>query len=127
MGRAGIYRYILMALLEEAAMRRRRKKPERVGETVVVPAPAPDAPPPVAKAKLFMNGRSQAVRLPRAYRFDGAEVAIRREGDAVILEPLPAAEWPKGYWERIGRVSADFFAGVNRLRGGLRDVDFGER
>lgn len=39
-------------------------------------------------AKLFMNGRSQAVRLPQAYRFDGDAVRIRRVGDAVILEPI---------------------------------------
>jgi antitoxin VapB len=38
-------------------------------------------------AKIFWNGRSQAVRLPKAYRFAGSEVSIRREGDKVILEP----------------------------------------
>jgi antitoxin VapB len=41
-------------------------------------------------AKIFWSGRSQAVRLPKEYRFDGAEVRIRRHGNAVILEPLPA-------------------------------------
>ena len=39
-------------------------------------------------AKLFMHGRSQAVRLPRAFRKTGKEVRIRREGYAVILEPV---------------------------------------
>lgn len=43
-------------------------------------------------AKLFWTGRSQAVRLPKAFRFEGEEVRIRREGDAVILEPVPA-DW----------------------------------
>ncbi|MEG3143279.1 type II toxin-antitoxin system VapB family antitoxin [Sphingomonas sp. RT2P30] len=38
-------------------------------------------------AKIFWNGRSQAVRLPKEYRFAGSEVSIRREGDKVILEP----------------------------------------
>ena len=39
-------------------------------------------------AKLFLNGRSQAVRLPKAYRFDGlTEVYIQREGDRIILSP----------------------------------------
>ena len=38
-------------------------------------------------AKVFWSGRSQAVRLPKAYRFDTEAVRIRREGDAVILEP----------------------------------------
>jgi antitoxin VapB len=41
-------------------------------------------------AKLFLNGRSQAVRLPKAYRFDGlTEVYIQRDGDRVILSPAP--------------------------------------
>lgn len=41
-------------------------------------------------AKLFTNGRSQAVRLPKAYRFEGVqEVLIERDGDAVILRPPP--------------------------------------
>jgi antitoxin VapB len=39
-------------------------------------------------ARLFTNGGSQAVRLPKAYRFEGRQVRIRRQGDAVILEPL---------------------------------------
>jgi antitoxin VapB len=39
-------------------------------------------------AKLFLNGRSQAVRLPKAFRFDGlTEVVIERDGDRVILSP----------------------------------------
>lgn len=41
-----------------------------------------------ARAKVFMSGRSQAVRLPKAFRFSGSEVKIRREGSAVVLEPL---------------------------------------
>ena len=43
-----------------------------------------------ARAKLFSHGGSQAVRLPKAFRFEGAEVTVRREGDAVILEPVMA-------------------------------------
>lgn len=62
------------------------------------------------KAKLFWNGRSQAVRLPKEFRFDADEVLIRREGDAVILElprPAPADEWA---WIRQldGGFSEDF-------------------
>ena len=34
-------------------------------------------------AKLFRNGRSQAVRLPKEFRFEGQELSIRREGEAV--------------------------------------------
>ena len=38
-------------------------------------------------AKLFRNGSSQAVRLPREYRFEGDEVVVKRVGDAVVLFP----------------------------------------
>lgn len=48
---------------------------------------ATDVSPDVAK--VFTTGRSQAVRLPKAYRFDTAEVLIERQGDAVILRPKP--------------------------------------
>lgn len=40
------------------------------------------------RAKVFWSGRSQAVRLPRKFRFTTGEVRIRRQGRAVILEPL---------------------------------------
>lgn len=39
-------------------------------------------------AKVFMTGRSQAVRLPKEFRFKGDEVRIRAEGSSVILEPI---------------------------------------
>jgi len=41
-----------------------------------------------ATAKLFMHGRSQAVRLPKEFRFEGSEVNVRKDGDRVILEPI---------------------------------------
>jgi antitoxin VapB len=44
------------------------------------------------RAKIFWSGRSQAVRLPKSFRFQGEEVRIRRHGKAVILEPL-ADDW----------------------------------
>jgi antitoxin VapB len=45
-------------------------------------------------AKIFWSGRSQAVRLPRAFRVDGREVRIRRRGRAIVLEPVPESwEW----------------------------------
>ena len=44
------------------------------------------------RAKIFWSGRSQAVRLPKEYRFNGSEVRIRRRGKAVILEPVPT-DW----------------------------------
>ena len=41
-------------------------------------------------AKLFMNGRSQAVRLPKDFRFEGDQVYIKKVGNAVILIPYHA-------------------------------------
>lgn len=56
-------------------------------------------------AKLFRNGRSQAVRLPKEFRFEAEAVSIHREGRRVVLEPLPRRQWPKGYWKSWGRHS----------------------
>jgi antitoxin VapB len=39
-------------------------------------------------ARLFQSGRSQAVRLPRQYRFSGTEVAVKHFGNGVLLLPL---------------------------------------
>ena len=39
-------------------------------------------------AKLFRNGRSQAVRLPREFRFEGDVVRVRRVPEGVLLEPI---------------------------------------
>ena len=41
-------------------------------------------------AKVFMSGRSQAVRLPRAYRVDATEMTIEKIGDALVLRPVRA-------------------------------------
>jgi antitoxin VapB len=61
-------------------------------------------------AKIFRNGRSQAVRLPKEFRFEGEEVEIRRSGKKVILEPKKHREWPRGYWKSWGKVPEDFRA-----------------
>jgi virulence-associated protein VagC len=39
-------------------------------------------------AKLFYNGRSQAVRLPKEFRMPGTEVYVERDGDAIVLKPV---------------------------------------
>ncbi|WP_411728712.1 antitoxin [Methyloglobulus sp.] len=39
-------------------------------------------------AKLFQNGQSQAVRLPKSFRFEGTEVTIKRVGEGILLLPL---------------------------------------
>lgn len=51
--------------------------------------------------QVFQNGDSQAVRLPSGFEFAAKEVAIRREGEAVILEPIKDAAWPEKFFERI--------------------------
>jgi antitoxin VapB len=53
-------------------------------------------------AKLFMHGRSQAVRLPKEFRFEGNEVQVSRIGDKVILEPLEKPGFDVKAWrERL--------------------------
>jgi hypothetical protein len=79
----------------------------------------------VATAKLFRNGRSQAVRLPKEFRFEGAEVSIRREGDAVILEPVKPRAWPKGYWRRWGKATLDL-ALIEPLAAGGASINLDE-
>jgi virulence-associated protein VagC len=58
------------------------------------------------RAKLFWTGRSQAVRLPKEFRFSATEVAIRREGERVVLEPVEierdAQGWPLAFWQLAG-------------------------
>ncbi len=44
-------------------------------------------------AKIFQHGGSQAVRLPKAFRFDGTEVVIEKHGEEVVLKPMPAAKF----------------------------------
>jgi antitoxin VapB len=66
----------------------------------------------IAIAKLFRNGRSQAVRLPREFRFEGDRVGVRRVGRGVLLEPMPVDvqawfkeldRWAKGSFMAEGR------------------------
>ena len=57
-------------------------------------------------AKLFKNGSSQAVRLPKEFQFDTEEVFIRKEGEDVILSPRPT-DW--GSYLENGPVASDTF------------------
>lgn len=57
-------------------------------------------------ARVFTTGRSQAIRLPKEFRFEGDTVLVHREGSAVILEPVH--EWPAGYVESFAGVPDDF-------------------
>ena len=60
---------------------------------------------PLKKAKLFMNGRSQAVRLPKEFQMPGSEVFIRKEGNEVILSTIPTPR-PRTFGEFIEMVRA---------------------
>jgi len=59
-------------------------------------------------AKLFVNGQSQAVRLPKEYRFSGNEVYIRKIGNAVMLFPKERV-W-ETFLNSLDSFTDDFFA-----------------
>lgn len=63
-------------------------------------------------ARLFKNGASQAVRLPKEFRFDAEEVCIKRIGSGVLLFPKDTAWDLMG--EAIGQVDDDFLAERNQ-------------
>jgi antitoxin VapB len=58
------------------------------------------------RAKVFWSGRSQAIRLPKEFRFAGDTVLVRRDGQALIIEP--ADSWPEGYAESFAGIPGDF-------------------
>jgi antitoxin VapB len=71
-------------------------------------------------AKLFMNNRSQAVRLPKEFQFNAREVFIRREGDEVILSARPK-DW-SAYLASGPVASDDFMQDVEDLPMQERDL-----
>jgi antitoxin VapB len=77
----------------------------------------------MAKAKLFMTGGSQAVRLPVEFRFDGSEVDIRRDavtGEVVLSKPKRS--WDDYFeWVRTLDLPDDFLKGRDQPKEDLRD------
>jgi antitoxin VapB len=65
------------------------------------------------KAKIFMNNRSQAVRLPKEFQFKAEEVFIRKEGNDVILSPRPS-DW-SAYLAEGPAASETFMEGIEDL------------
>lgn len=59
-------------------------------------------------AKLFQNGSSQAVRLPKAFRISGNEVRIFKKGNQVILEPIEVS-W-ESLFESLDEFPDDFMS-----------------
>ena len=59
-------------------------------------------------AKIFQNGKSQAIRLPKEYRFEGTKVYVKRIGNAVVL--IPERDSWRALIESLGQFSDDFMA-----------------
>lgn len=52
-------------------------------------------------AHVVQSDGFQLVKLPQEFHLDGDTVAVRRQGEAIVLEPVKAANWPEGFFERI--------------------------
>ena len=63
-------------------------------------------------AKLFTNGSSQAVRLPKEFRFDTDEVGVTRMGDMVLLYPKDRAD--ELFFSSLGTFTDDFYESVEQ-------------
>ena len=64
-------------------------------------------------ARIFMNNRSQAVRLPKDFQVATSEVFIRRQGEDIVLSPRPA-DW-SAYLASDAIASAEFMEGIEDL------------
>ena len=71
-------------------------------------------------AKLFQNGRSQAVRLPKEFRFEGDRVRIRRVPQGVLLEPLipDTTRW----FEQLDQFNSELFVARRQPRTPRRKI-----
>ncbi|MCW7496811.1 AbrB/MazE/SpoVT family DNA-binding domain-containing protein [Leptospira levettii] len=58
------------------------------------------------RAKLFKNGDSQAVRLPKEFRFKGKEVFIRKDGNSVIISPIDDSV--ERFWKSLNDFDENF-------------------
>lgn len=79
--------------------------------------------PAPKRAKIFWSGRSQAVRLPKEFRFDVDEVTIRRQGNSVVLELPPTEKQDEWAWldELAGPLDDAFLAAVEEDEGPFED------
>lgn len=68
--------------------------------------------PAATKARVFRSGNSQAVRLPKEFRFRSAVVEISRRGDEIVLRESPLNL--EGAFDLLAGLSRDFFAGGRR-------------
>jgi virulence-associated protein VagC len=51
--------------------------------------------------EILDTAEGQVVRLPEEFRFHTAAVSIRRQGNAIVLEPVKPTDWPEGFFEKI--------------------------
>jgi antitoxin VapB len=77
-------------------------------------------------AKLFMSGRSQAIRLPAKLRLDAKEVRIEQVGNALWVQPEPSrqqsmADWLKGFYESTEPLPDAFLVDRNDTPAQTRD------
>ena len=70
-------------------------------------------------AKLFKNGRSQAVRLPKEFRFDGTQVFIKKVGNTVVL--IPEQDSWQTLFESLEQFSDDFMESRNQPEQQVRE------
>lgn len=70
-------------------------------------------------AKLFQNGKSQAVRLPKEFRFEGEEVYIKKFGNATIL--LSKERSWDSFFESLNEFTDDFMTERNQPKQQQRD------
>lgn len=77
----------------------------------------------VGEAKVFMTGRSQAVRLPKEYRVSGDSVYVKRLGNGILLLPKTADRW-SGLFAALDEFPRDFDLDrkQEQLRPGLEDL-----
>jgi len=64
-------------------------------------------------AKLFKNGQSQAVRLPKEFRLEGTQVFVKKDGDNIVLMPIKTCWW-KNLVESLSEFSDDFMEHRNQ-------------
>lgn len=55
----------------------------------------------MSTAQIMDIGGAQVVKLPEEFRFDADTLSVRREGEAVILEPVKSSTWPEGFFASI--------------------------
>ena len=63
--------------------------------------------------EIIETGNGQSIPLPEEFRFETPTISIRRQGEAVILEPVRPAHWPEGFFDAI-RIDDPAFVRANQ-------------